>query len=1643
MATTKEELKQQKDDLMQFGKDKGWTQLAPLTLIKSSHNNFKNGLFQILQHHSIDVDALCKYKLDRTYTTTSPLTKEWDAAIARQLQFRLQSTPYEDRLNRTKDGSIQSGTETFFYLWEVINPTTEHNSQLALCDFNSVMSIMPVDPTPWFIWETQARLMAGAFRATNMAGGAQMMRLGLINGMPDDSQSGFEREKHDAIRETSMDFDTILERIRQFQQRREQMMVQRKVNGHTTAPSDGRGAMTLINTPPPTPDRMDTVITLLTTLLTAQLTVPSGKTANVKGGATPRRGLNWTGWIGCRKCKGDHLAQQCPNVTPQTICPRCLRTNHAVTACRSPATKEWLLKHPNEPVILAFDCYFFVPEEKSINPIILDEPPTKLQVTLQHLVQNHKGTVPLFNQYVVAIDSAAGLSAVPHVGTLVPSSVKQCNTSTLAAGGPTTIDTQGVYRGCMMDSTSTTRSGIIELKANVLPFLPLPLISVSQLTSLGFTIHLEHQSHIHTPSGVKIPLTLVHGIYTVIFKDLYTTETLLSEVKDNGEETVTAVTIPIAVAHARLGHQPYDKVTQLAKDYLRVTVDDSDQPPSCMVCTEAALHATKTTSGPAADKSEFHNHVFWTDGSGPKAKSTLGNVYERVWVEDKSSDCIMTYHSNKTADTTLDGLYKLKAEVWGASKPPTGVLLRMDSEGAYLSTGFLDQLKEWGWTYKLAPSGEHQYHGKAERAIGISKTGTAKLLYGSRLGTQYWDYASRAFNWTRRRLPFSDGTPPSLEQVGRRDDTMELVRAFGCLMAYRAINTNKGNYESLAKLGINLGLSSLHSFGTYSIFDLDSKRVIHSRSVVAFEEIKPATHETSAYYFEQLRNGPTNRLAELTTKWAMELGWPIVETTTSTIPTLQNYYKDLAYADDSSDSEDEEDPTPKLIVPATINPTTGGATGARATGGGTPSVATTILGNTNVGSTSLGGVGSGGASLGGGGSGGASLGGVITPGTQMNVTTTRIGRVSKKPPTFQIQNGPQLQTAAMKASERTGKQAAKTWLAQTSKQTSKPTLLATAPTDRVDEPINKDNFITIQEVNMDMITLVLAEISDSNEENKVTHIYVPEGRDVPIPKNRNDLLRMTPEDQRLWRLSRREEQEGFLEKKALSELTYEQVLKYNTKPIPMMEVYDIKDPDERGRRRMKTRWCVQGNRDPNKGEVKEGDVIFPSPTALPLATRAVVIKALHDGDDIFCFDIGQAFLHHQIYDKDVIVCWLDDEGLMHFYLLMVAVYGLADSSGRWNTTLTGDLIEFGMRVCPWDRATFTNDKGMNITVHVDDGLITCRNRPEELIAHLEHKYGTKNVKVNCMNDKTTRFLGMDWTINNKEKTCKISQKESIIELLTRTNMLDCRPVKTPVPLHTQLPQQLEDGINPEYSSIVGSIGWLVNHTRPEMAHAYQELSRHIQKNGREHWLFLTHVLRYLSYTKDWCLTITGRIDLKLDLWTDASYAECVITRKSTTGAVVVLGGSLLQAKSRLQPSVATSSCEAELYARFEGVMMITQCKRIVEFIGIKVDGPIRSFTDSKSSMDMLKRQTPDKRSKHVDMRFFRIKEAEDEGLTKQHYEPTGTMVADILTKSLGTIRHRVLSYAMLNGLMLPGLEEVCLSFDKAVIDQSELRINKK
>ena len=95
-----------------------------------------------------------------------------------------------------------------------------------------------------------------------------------------------------------------------------------------------------------------------------------------------------------------------------------------------------------------------------------------------------------------------------------------------------------------------------------------------------------------------------------------------------------------------------------------------------------------------------------------------------------------------------------------------------------------------------------------------------------------------------------------------------------------------------------------------------------------------------------------------------------------------------------------------------------------------------------------------------------------------------------------------------------------------------------------------------------------------------------------------------------------------------------------------------------------------------------------------------------------------------------------------------------------------------------------------------------------------------------------------------------------------------------------------------YQQAIGSLNYAAIATRPDIATAVGKLSQFMQNPSADHWAGVKRVLRYIKGTIDQGLTFTASEEFVLHGYSDADWAECVDSRKSTSGYVFFFGNCI-------------------------------------------------------------------------------------------------------------------------------------------------------
>lgn len=115
-------------------------------------------------------------------------------------------------------------------------------------------------------------------------------------------------------------------------------------------------------------------------------------------------------------------------------------------------------------------------------------------------------------------------------------------------------------------------------------------------------------------------------------------------------------------------------------------------------------------------------------------------------------------------------------------------------------------------------------------------------------------------------------------------------------------------------------------------------------------------------------------------------------------------------------------------------------------------------------------------------------------------------------------------------------------------------------------------------------------------------------------------------------------------------------------------------------------------------------------------------------------------------------------------------------------------------------------------------------------------------------------------------------------------------------------------------------------------------------------------------------------------------------------------GVVFRGGAKKQKCVALSSTEAEYIAMSEAAKEAVILKDIVnELIGH--NDSILMYNDSQSAQKLIRNPVHHSRTKHIDTRYHYIREQVNNSKIVIKYLKTNDMIADIMTKSLPTIKH--------------------------------------
>lgn len=302
------------------------------------------------------------------------------------------------------------------------------------------------------------------------------------------------------------------------------------------------------------------------------------------------------------------------------------------------------------------------------------------------------------------------------------------------------------------------------------------------------------------------------------------------------------------------------------------------------------------------------------------------------------------------------------------------------------------------------------------------------------------------------------------------------------------------------------------------------------------------------------------------------------------------------------------------------------------------------------------------------------------------------------------------------------------------------------------------------------------------------------------------------------------------------------------------------------------------------------------------------------------------------------------------------LHGLKQSSRLWNAKFDAFIVKFGLTSTISYPCVYTRTNANEIILHgiwVYDGLLcsTSATLSASIITYLLQHFEITSHPADC-------FIGLQIQRNSNKRELLLSQPHYIVNTLHRFQMSSCHPISTPADPHSHLtasmspttPETVALMAGTPYKEAIGSLIYLTTCTRPDIAYAVGQAARFCQNPGKAHWAAVKRILFYLSGTIHYGILFSGTGRAKFLGYTDADYAGCIDSRRSTSGFTFLHLGCAVAWGSRHQQYTELYTTEAEYIAASDASKEVVWLRRLLIQIDSLPSGPVRLMCDNGSAI---------------------------------------------------------------------------------------------
>ena len=264
------------------------------------------------------------------------------------------------------------------------------------------------------------------------------------------------------------------------------------------------------------------------------------------------------------------------------------------------------------------------------------------------------------------------------------------------------------------------------------------------------------------------------------------------------------------------------------------------------------------------------------------------------------------------------------------------------------------------------------------------------------------------------------------------------------------------------------------------------------------------------------------------------------------------------------------------------------------------------------------------------------------------------------------------------------------------------------------------------------------------------------------------------------------------------------------------------------------------------------------------------------------------------------------------------------------------------------------------------------------------------------------YLGINIKYDHKKDRMTLDQEDYIESLARKYNITESKLYSTPTKQNLSLQPAQSASTSLKYRNLIGALLYVRASTRLDISYSENYMSRFQNCYDKSHYKYALRILKYLYLTRDLKLTYQRSLDANIiDNFVDVGWAGDKIDRKTTTGYVVRIFGTVIYWKSRKQGSVTKSSTAAEYVALSDSVSEIRVVIDLLKDFKIKLHKPVKIYEDNSGAIAIAKFGNLTKNSKYIEEHHHFVNECCEKRIIKIVKVKSENNLADILTKTLG------------------------------------------